>query len=121
MSIPIDIANKLKNIGVVEVDDGVNVDPVFLLYLENLVKKEEPEIEDVAFIQTITTPKGKGWSYLYIDGERVKERYLFNPTVHNHFSKKKLTDSLWHGEVIPGMEEIKGQARNYRFSEPKRH
>lgn len=120
MSIPIDFAKKLENICVIEVDHNVRIDPVFLMHLDDMAKRKDPEIEEVVFIRTISTSQGNGWSYLYISDGRVKERYLYSPAVHNRFIKKKLTDSLWHGDMVPEFQEVKEQAKQYRFSEIKR-
>lgn len=117
MRIPIEVVNKISKIGVVEIERDVVVDPVFLKNLESVVKRSHRDIKHCAFIQIIETMDGEGWVYLLPKNGRVQDRYLFNPTIHKRFKKKKMTEELWHGEQEPSLKQIQQHSKLIKLAE----
>jgi hypothetical protein len=99
------------SVDLIVIEDSIPMDPVFYKHLETLAKQEsDPKNTKIAIISydNIST-----YRYLYISGNRVMEKYLYDPIVVDNFSKKKQTESLWHKEKKPTFEEIKLQAKQY--------
>ncbi len=119
MTIAITDLDRLNNIGICALEEAVNVDPTMLYHLGKTILEKAPEVKEVAFIQSTVTPKGEGYAYLELLKEKIRERYLFNPTTFANHKKKKQADSLWHADKIPTFSEIKHQAKIYRLSEKR--
>lgn len=110
MTIPIGASESISEIAVVEIDKDVFVDPVFLANLEEKIKQEEG-ISHVAFIQIIENSHGKGWTYLHIQDDRVSQRYLYDPYIHEKHLKLDMTNDIWHGENPPSLDDIKHHSK----------
>lgn len=115
MTIPFSQIEDLDKIAICEIDSHIMVDPVMLTILEDDIIREHPGTKGVAFIQKLNTVKGKGFVYLEITDKRVKERYLYNPAIHEHLKSKKMETGLWHKDRVPSFDEIQNQAKIYRL------